>query len=638
MADNWLSSFAVALGFDVDTASLNTAKKSIADYERAVKDAEKRIEDARWAGAKTEEEIAKLTRETNLKEARAALAAAQDKEKAEKEQAKKREERHKEFITGMNRVALAAGAMATALSYAVNRVTQAFDGLGFVSARTGASVQSIKSLGYAFKQVGGSSEQAMSAVEKFAQALRQNDGLKAYVQSLGVDTTKDTADQLLDTVNALSKHEYQVGSREAGMLGISEEDYKLLTQYAAKVKEYRAEYDATTKALGVNSGQAAEASQSFQRTLTRLQATVSALSDKLMVSLAPALEAIVKRFNDFVAANPEKIDAVLKTTGDAIVWVADKIRAMVEWFASDNGERFMERWNNFGDRVKAIGTAFETVWAILKKIDEWLHLSSIYSFIDKLGTLALSGRFGLGGAVQDALGVGSGAGGAGVGVNATPGATAGPKQDTRSWWERHAPTALGGKPDPNAPNDGRGRLNARDPEGPGKYRPEYKLGDADLDQQVVNVIAGEAQARNPESIDAVINNMLNRVGSKGWGPSANLLQVATAPGQYAGKRAAGEAESTMIRERIRAIASGGLPDNTGGANAYRASWYTGPWAQKHAQDGRVVGGNRYAYEPGVPNGPYAPYANPKEVVTPRADATTRAPGDTRPIVVSYAGF
>lgn len=188
---------------------------------------------------------------------------------------------------------------------------------------------------------------------------------------------------------------------------------------------------------------------------------------------------------------------------------------------------------------------------------------------------------------------------------------------------RARPTALGGKPDPNAPDDGRGRLNAREPEGPGKYRPEYKLSDADLDQRVVNVIAGEAQARNPESIDAVINNMLNRVGSKGWGPSKDLLQVATAPGQYAGNRAAGEAESAMIRERIRAIASGGLPDNTGGANAYRASWYNGPWTQKHARDGRVVGGNRYAYEPGVPNGPYAPYANPKEVVTPRVSVDAR---------------
>src|ERR1700761_3094444 len=129
MADNWIESFAVALGFDVNTASLNTAKRSIADYEAAVKAAEKRIEDARWAGAKSEEEIAKLTRETNLKEARAALAAAEQREKAEQEATRKREQRNKDFIAGMSKLSLAATAMATAVSYAANAVTRSFDSL-----------------------------------------------------------------------------------------------------------------------------------------------------------------------------------------------------------------------------------------------------------------------------------------------------------------------------------------------------------------------------------------------------------------------------------------------------------------------------------------------------------------------------
>lgn len=447
--DNTIASFLVALGFDVNQGSLNTAKKSIADYEKAVRDAEQRIEDARWEGAKTADEIAKLTREANLKEARAALATAQEREKAEKETARKREERNKEFMAGMSRLALAATAAATAISYAVNRVTQAFDNLGFVSARTGASVQSLNSLGYAFKQVGGSSQQAVSAVEKFAQALRTNDGLKAYVQSLGVDTTKDTADQLLDTVDALSKHEYQVGSREAGMLGISEEDYKLLTQYAAKVKEYRAEYDATTKALGVNSKEAADASMAFQRTLTRLQATVSALGDKLMVSLAPALEQIVRRFQEWISANPEKVERIMRGISDAVVWLAEKISAMVTWFAGSEGEAFMKRWDAFADKVKAIAAAFESIFGILQKIASVTKLSAILGGYDKVITSILAGPA----AFERANG--------GPGVVVTPGATAGPVRDTRSIYQRYAPTILGGKPDPNEPADARGGLRAR---------------------------------------------------------------------------------------------------------------------------------------------------------------------------------
>lgn len=171
--------------------------------------------------------------------------------------------------------------------------------------------------------------------------------------------------------------------------------------------------------------------------------------------------------------------------------------------------------------------------------------------------------------------------------------------------------ALRGEPQDGA---GNGRLNVRTPEKPGQYRPEYPLSEADLDQRVVNTIAGEVSTKNPEGVDAVVNNMLNRVGAKGWGPSKNLLEVARAPGQYAGYRKAGEAESEFVRSRIRAIASGGVPDNTEGANSYRAESYyrqtrgrgKGFWADR-ATMGPNVGGNRYAFESGFPNGPYAPY-------------------------------
>ncbi|MGN8092269.1 peptidoglycan DD-metalloendopeptidase family protein [Methylobacterium sp. 22177] len=436
--DDWLKSFSVALGFQVDAGSLNTAKKSIADYEAAVKSAEKRIEDARWAGAKSEQEIAKLTRETNLREAKDALAAAQQREKAEAEQLRKREQHAKEFSAAWSRMALAATAAATAISYAVNRVTQAFDSLGFVSARTGASVQSLNSLGYAFKQVGGSSQQAVSAVEKFAQALRTNDGLKGYVKSLGIDTTKDMADQLLDTVDALSKHQYQVGSREAGMLGISEEDYQLLTQYAAKVKEYRAEYDATTKALGVNSKEAADASMAFQRSLNRLTATASALGDKLMVSLAPALRNIVDRFQEWIRSNPEKVEHIMDGISKAAIWLAEKIGAFITAITGSDGEAFIKRWDVFAERVERVAHNVERIVSGLVRL---------IGFVERLsGTRTVLGD---GSRTADILNrMRAEQEGGAIGY-ATPGTV----RDDRSWWQRHAPRSLGGRDAP-APTGG----------------------------------------------------------------------------------------------------------------------------------------------------------------------------------------
>ncbi len=80
---------------------------------------------------------------------------------------------------------------------------------------------------------------------------------------------------------------------------------------------------------------------------------------------------------------------------------------------------------------------------------------------------------------------------------------------------RHGPGTGDGGPE--------GAFNPRQPDKPGTYRPQYKLSDADLSDYVVNTVNGEATS-SAESIDAVINNMMNRVGSKGWGPSGNLAR------------------------------------------------------------------------------------------------------------------
>jgi len=172
--------------------------------------------------------------------------------------------------------------------------------------------------------------------------------------------------------------------------------------------------------------------------------------------------------------------------------------------------------------------------------------------------------------------------------------------------------------------------------GTGKYRPEYKLTDADLSDDVLNTIAGEARMKDPTSVDAVINNMFNRLGAKGYGPSANLQQVARAPGQYEGYRKATEKEKEMLRERIKAVASGEVEDITKGADQYRATSYVkGQGAGKTfsnlaAEQGNLdLGGNTYARTKNAKNGPYAAYATtgqeppPQGPITPEVIAKKR---------------
>lgn len=433
MADDVLASFMVALGFKVDQGSASAAKRSVADYEKAVRDAEKRIEDARWQGAKTEEEVAKLTRELNLKLAREGLDRAKEAEKTELEAAKKRKERSAAFVTGMEKMAIAATAAATAISYAVAKIAGSFDNLYFQAQRSGTSVQSLKAIGYAFSQTGSSAQQAGAAVDSFTTKLRNNPGLRQFVKELGVSDSLQGVDKFIATLDALKKQPYEVGVQYAEMLGISEENFNLFSRQGEALKRYRAEYDETTKRIGLNSEDAATAASSFQRTLTRLQATISALGDNLLISLAPALESIAKRFQDWISANPEKIEHIMRGIADAVVWLAEKLGAMVTWFAGAEGDAFMKRWDAFADRVKGIATAFEAIFGVLKKIAGFTHLSTILGAYDKTigGILAGPAAF------ERAHGGGSA-----------------PADDDRSLYQRLAPKFLGGKDAPGVGSDG----------------------------------------------------------------------------------------------------------------------------------------------------------------------------------------
>jgi hypothetical protein len=165
---------------------------------------------------------------------------------------------------------------------------------------------------------------------------------------------------------------------------------------------------------------------------------------------------------------------------------------------------------------------------------------------------------------------------------------------------------------------------------PGIYRPVRTLDPDDLNDEVLRVIAGEARMNDPDSVNAVINNMFNRLGADGFGPSKTLLEVATAPGQYEahwkGGRVLSDAERVYLTERIKSIASGSEPDITNGATSYRASSYVFgagsglTFARQAAKQGNInIGGNVYVKDAGFV-GPYAAYDEPRIAI--RTDEPT----------------
>jgi hypothetical protein len=113
----------------------------------------------------------------------------------------------------------------------------------------------------------------------------------------------------------------------------------------------------------------------------------------------------------------------------------------------------------------------------------------------------------------------------------------------------------------------------------GRYRPARGIQSGDVTDTAINTIAFEAVHGNVESIDAVINVMLNRLGSPDYS-GKNITEVATARGQFeayskwvAGGRTTDAKNYELVKERLLLALDGRIPDNTNGANEFRAANY-----------------------------------------------------------------
>lgn len=286
------------------------------------------------------------------------------------------QKKFKEVIQGAvlqaNLLASAVEAAATAVAKGLFGMSDSFDKLYFASRRTGASVQNIRALSYAFTQVGGSSGEASSAVENFARAMRTNPGVGGFVRSLGVATqaggkARDTIEVLMDSIDAIRKRNpHYVGAQLAGILGIDEHQFLLLEKSRDEIRKYRAEYDKTARMMGLNNDQAAESHNKMATALRSLSMIVTVAADRLLTMLAPAMDRVVKAITNWVQSNPEKIEMIFNGIAKAVEWLGQKLI----WLAEKAVEMAEDgRWLKMWDRtVKAV----EAVASAIKSIVHWL--------------------------------------------------------------------------------------------------------------------------------------------------------------------------------------------------------------------------------------------------------------------------
>ena len=460
MAGFNIADFFALVSFKTDEGSQARAVNSYAKFEKAVKDSEARIEKAKAEGAKASVryalEIEAAQHREVLEAAKTAAKVAEAealKVRAHQQSSRQQAEAIGFSVTKYMALLDVVTRVATAVSSSIGGMVGGFDRLHYVSGRTGASVESLKNLEHAFTQVGGKAGEAVSAVESFQQKLRNNEGLRGFVKGLGVDMTKDGAQQMLDTVAALNaQNGREVGALQAGMLGISEEQYDLMVRQSEGVKRYYAERAKAVKAFNLDEKAAGDASAKLMQSLGTLSVTAEVGFSKLLTAVVPRLTAWIERITEWFKSNQEQIGQFITWIGDKIELVGNKadefFRGLAGTLEDKEKQKAFDAWK---DGLTGIGDAIQRITRFSQDLVNsplW-RLLKLLTIDNPLATWpsTLLGKV-IGGA--EASGYNSR-------TDAGPAGTVPP--DDRTLWQRMAPKALGGKDAPAAGSGSRSFRN-----------------------------------------------------------------------------------------------------------------------------------------------------------------------------------
>jgi hypothetical protein len=387
MENNVLKEFLVAVGFKIDETGMRKQQEALKSTERAVFSITKAEADAD--------------------------AARQRQVDRQGRHMERQKSTYADLATAANLYARAIVSVAETVTGAVAKMLGGYDQFHFIAQRTGAAVGQIKGLGYAFDQVGSSAEQALSAIESFAKARRSNPGVNDLIRSMNVSTRGDSVDVLSNSIDAIAaNHPRYTGAQIASQLGISEEQYETFSRYRKEIKAFREEYAKIQSDLKVNSDETSRASANISKSWNSVIAVLGVLTEKLYTQLAPVLERIVNGFKSWLAANPEKVEAILQGIARAAEAVGQAIIKFGDWISDeDNQKKVLDFWTNVYGRIEKITSIIGTLLGLLTKLMSVFDNKFVKGYGEILFGGGLAGQL-FGGSAQAAEG-GAGAGAAG---------------------------------------------------------------------------------------------------------------------------------------------------------------------------------------------------------------------------------
>lgn len=252
-------------------------------------------------------------------------------------------------LVGVTTTAVKAGAAIEAAALSVvaftAKIAGGLDKLYWASQRTGATVQGIKSVGYAISQVGGDANAARTSLESFARFVRNNPGAEGFLNRLGVQTRdaqgrmRDMSHVFTDVGQQLSKMPYYRANQYAQMLGIDE---NTLIAIRRGLGQYQSEYSAMAKAIGFDADRAAASSNKFITSLTSFSELAGMARDKIGANIADGLAGQLDTLRRRIIDNFPKIEAVITRGIKGILKLADIINHLV--FRLIQGADALGRW------------------------------------------------------------------------------------------------------------------------------------------------------------------------------------------------------------------------------------------------------------------------------------------------------
>lgn len=406
-------------------------------------------------------------------------------------------------------VAKSLARAAAALTAMVARSSAALDDLNFVSLRTGASVENLRALAYAYEQSGERAADARSALESFAETLRTKPAVEGLIWQFGVAThrngqLRDQAEVLLDLFDKLNENpNYLVAFQQADLFGISEPQYAAMRRMAPKIRADRDAYIRDARAMGVDLNVGGASGTALMQAIRANAMMVSAAMTGMVQAVAPVLTPLIDALNGWVSAHAEEIVA-------AAEWIVDNVSALVEWVWSlvvslaPLAEAF-DQFTRASTGESGLVVALEAIGAVWMA-SIMLRLFGVAGKV-RAGLLALIGAFVVGKYVAPAL-----TGAVGGGMESGEQGGEGQSFFARVWGRARRAMGLAPKPEAGARRDG-----AVPASGPMLDRKSFEeeLKDPAVRQRLFAVTEAEVGSQGAAAQQAFMETIFNRAKARG---------------------------------------------------------------------------------------------------------------------------